>query len=69
MHCMDDHRRANEMQVLSQQRVSEYDWSLLDAISEASCLCKAVHSLAIPPVVVNIRGVKEACSTSSIRLS
>ena len=36
MHCMDDRRRANEMQVLSQQRVLEYNWSLLDAIREAS---------------------------------
>ena len=38
MHCMDDYRRANEMQVLSQQRVSEYDWSLLDTIKEVSRL-------------------------------
>ena len=67
MLCMDDHRRANEMQVLSQQRVSEYDWSLLDAIREAS-LQKIVHSLAMP-YVVNIKGVKDACFTSSICLS
>ena len=39
MHCMDDRRRANEMQVLtSRESQNNYDWSLLDAIREASRL-------------------------------
>ena len=68
------HRRADlkvarETFVRIHDMVVGYSFPFLLARSSASLLWYLLHSSAIPPVVVNTKSVKVACSTSIIFVS
>ena len=61
-------RSAKDVLAWIQEIVREYCSPFLAAISSASRLWNLMHTFPIPPVVVNISGVNESCSTSNTLL-